>query len=215
MTISDPILTLTQWLSPAYPVGAFAYSHGLESVVEDGHVRDVCALRKWLEDVLRYGAGANDARFIAAAWHAETAEDVIDIDATARAFCPSRERLLETEQIGVAFGKVTDAVWAQATGKLTYPVALGRAAKLQGLPLNLTLRVALQAMMSNLIACAQRLAPIGQTEAQGLLRDLAATCCDVAEDAADGDLSRLSSTAFIGDIASMRHETQYSRIFRT
>ncbi len=215
MTTENQILTMAQWLSPAYPVGAFAYSHGLESLVEDGNVRDANTLRAWLEDILRFGAGASDARFIAAAWHAETSDDVAKVDAKVRAFAASKERALETVQIGAAFGLVTDKIWKQEPASLTYPVALGRAAKLQGLPLDLTLRMATQATLSNLISCAQRLAPIGQTEAQKILRDLTKLCCEIAQETSDGDLSVLTSSAFIGDIASMRHESQYSRIFRT
>ena len=211
----DAVLTLTQWLSPAYPVGAFAYSHGLESLADDRRLCNGADLRDWLKDVLRHGAGRSDALLLAAAWHARDAAEVNRVDQTARAFAPSRERLFETVQQGGAFGKMTGAIWGDDLDRLTYPVALGRAAALQSLPLDLTLRMFLQAMLSNLISAGQRLLPVGQTEAQTLLRDLTPLCHDISEQAASGDLISLSSTAFLGDIASMRHETQYSRIFRT
>lgn len=208
-------LTLTQWLSPAYPVGAFAYSHGLEAAAERGWVRDGAGLAAWLADVLEFGAGHNDATFLAAAYHAASVDEVAAICATARAFVASKERLLEAEQQGAAFCRVTSAVWGAEIAGLTYPVALGRAASLEGLPLVLTAKMYLLAFASNLIAAGQRLLPLGQTEAQCILRALTPTCAAVAEAASAGDLGALSASAFLVDIVSMHHETQHSRIFRT
>jgi urease accessory protein len=218
------ILLLSQWLSPAYPVGAFAYSHGLEAAVDQGWVRDGRDLQDWLEDLLEHGAGRSDALLLAAAWHAETRETLIETDTTARAFAASKERLFETCQQGGSFSTVTQAIWGgeltnlpgptNPTG-LTYPVALGVAAAAEALPLDLTLSMYLQAFVSNLIAAGQRLLPVGQTEGQEILHRLALRLPEIAAQSADGDLTRLSATAFLGDIAAMKHETQRSRIFRT
>ena len=215
-TLTDAkILILTQWLSPAFPVGAFAYSHGLEAAVDMGWVRDSSGLEAWLTDVLECGAGRSDALFLAASYHAAEAEALADIDATARAFASSAERLLETQAQGAAFGKVANAVWNMKLDTLLYPVALGVAARREGVPLALTSKMYLQAFASNLIAAAQRLLPVGQTEGQAILRRLSGLCSDIAEVTQDGDMERLGSTAFLSDIAAMRHETQTSRIFRT
>ncbi len=208
------VITLSQWLSPAYPVGAFAYSHGLESLVETGAVTDADGLLDWLGDVLRYGAGLSDARFLIAAYRAD-AQDVGTVDALCRAFAPSKERLQETDLQGAAFCEVTAAVWAQQIAGLTYPVAVGRAAALEGLPPALTTQMYLQAFVSNLVAAAQRLLPIGQTEGQRLIRTLAPLLAEITDQALNGSLDDLSGTAFLADIATMKHETQYSRIFRT
>lgn len=215
MTAETDILTLTQWLSPAYPVGAFAYSHGLEAAVAAGWVTDGAGLAAWLDDVIRHGAGRNDATFLAAAYRAEGPADVAQIDATARAFAASKERLLETDRQGAAFCQVTAAIWGAEIDGLSYPVALGRAAALEGLPLALTQKMYLLAFASNLIAAGQRLLPVGQTEGQAILRALTPSCATTAEAAAAGDLATLSASAFLTDIAAMRHETQYSRVFRT
>lgn len=143
---SAQILTLSQWLSPAYPVGAFAYSHGLEAAADQGWLRDGSDLEAWLQEVLEHGAGRSDALFLAAAWHANAAADLVAdlvadlaaIDATACAFAASQERLLETRQQGRSFGLVTEAIWGAQLAGLTYPVALGAAAAAEGLPLELT-----------------------------------------------------------------------------
>lgn len=212
---SAQILTLSQWLSPAYPVGAFAYSHGLEAAADQGWLRDGADLEAWLQEVLEHGAGRSDALFLAAAWHANAAADLAAIDATACAFAASEERLLETRQQGRSFGLVTEAIWGAQLAGLTYPVALGAAAAAEGLPLELTQVMYLQGFLSNLVAAGQRLLPVGQTEGQQILQRLSCRLPAIADQTRDGDLSQLSATAFLADIAAMKHETQRSRIFRT
>lgn len=209
---TEHVLTLAQWLSPAYPVGAFAYSHGLEWAVESQQVTSRDSLQDWLETVLRYGAGQADAVFLAAAYHAD---DPSDIDRSARAFSASAERLKETVLQGEAFARATADIWQLEMPRLTYPVAVGRAAGLQYLPLHLTLVMYLQAFVSNLATASMRLVPLGQTEGQHVIKALAPLCIEIAESAKAGNLDDLSSMAFMGDIAAMKHETQHSRIFRT
>lgn len=211
--MSTDVLTLAQWLSPAFPVGAFTYSHGLEGAFHAGWIAGATDLEDWLSGLLTDGSGRADATFLAAAFHGAVPQG--EIDAMARAFTPSAERLLETEAQGAAFAQVVGAVWGAEIAGLTYPVALGVAAAREGLPLDLTLTLYLQAFTSNLIAAAQRLGPIGQTEGQRILRALTPAIEATARAAAPGDLDSIASAAFLSDIASMRHETQYSRIFRS
>ncbi len=214
MATATEILTLTQWFSPAYPVGAFAYSHGLEWAIDAGHVTTAAHTNAWITEVMCHGAGWNDSLFLAAAYHADSCE-LPEIDATARAFCASAERLKETHLQGAAFCDITAKVWATDVQGLTYPVAAGRAARLQGLPLDLTTQVYLQAFLANLVAAAMRLVPLGQTDGQRIIRDLSPLCTRIAQDSSTASLDDLASTAFLADIAAMKHETQYSRIFRT
>ncbi len=215
MPTDAQILTLTQWFSPGYPIGAFSYSHGLEQMCCDGHVTHASDLQNFIEDVLRHGAGRADALFLAASFRADTLEDVAAIDARCRAFAPSRERLQETALQGAAFGQITAHVWGDTPQTLCYPVAVGQAARRLGLPPILTCAMYLHAFVSNLAAAGQRLAGIGQSQAQSVIQALAGLCSQIAEETIEGDLEQLSGTAFVVDIASMQHETQYSRIFRT
>ncbi|NOE17823.1 urease accessory protein UreF [Ruegeria atlantica] len=215
-TPTEPdILTLTQWLSPAYPVGGFAYSHGLEAAIDEGAVASSQDAKAWISDVLEHGSGWNDALFVVSAYNAQDSDELISVDTKARAICASSERKMETELLGQAFGTVTGDVWDLDIQQLSYPVSVGYAAHLQGLPILLTTKLYLQAFASNLVACATRLVPLGQTDAQKLIRNLTPLCARIAEQAQMAGLDELSSTAFLTDIASMRHETQYSRIFRT
>ncbi|MBR9844233.1 MAG: urease accessory protein UreF [Rhodobacteraceae bacterium] len=212
---TDPLLTLMQWLSPAYPVGAFSYSHGLEAMVLDGTVHDAASFRDWLTDVLTHGAGRNDVILLAAAWHSDDAETLREIDDLARALTPSAERLLETDQQGAAFATTTAAVFSHDLPALTYPVAVGRAAALETLPLADTARLFLHAFAANLTSAAIRLVPLGQTEGQQVLHALTPLCRDIADTAIDLTLDDIGSASFATDIASMTHETQYSRLFRS
>ncbi len=212
--MSDHLLTLMQWLSPGFPVGAFAYSHGLETAIEQGQIATIDDLNLWLRDLIVHGGGQADIVLLSASYHAE-AEALADIDTTAQAFAASQERLLETTQQGAAFGRTVDAISGTKLGKLTYPVAVGYAAKTLGIPLDDTARVYLHAFAANLISAAVRLVPLGQTEGQRLLSQLADTIEDTARRAVEDDITTLSSHCFAADIAAMQHETQYSKVFRT
>ncbi len=212
---TDPILTLAQWLSPAFPVGAFTYSHGLEALVDAGTVHDAASFTEWLSDTLQHGAGQNDVILLAHAYNADTVEALTEIDAFARALAPSAERLLETDQQGAAFARTASAIHDLDLTTLTYPVAVGRAAHLQNLPLPDTARLFLHAFAANLTSAATRLVPLGQTEAQATLTAVTPLCQDVADQAVTLSLDDIAASTFASDIASMRHETQYSRLFRS
>ncbi|MDE4133161.1 urease accessory protein UreF [Phaeobacter sp. QD34_3] len=215
MSIEPGAVLLMQWLSPAYPVGAFAYSHGLEAACAAGQVTDGRTLSDWLGDLLLYGAGRTDPILLACAYRAGDEATVAQVDARSRAFAPSRERLAETVNQGRAFCQTTAGVWGHDLPDLTYPVAVGRAARLHGLSLDLTLQMYVHAFVSNLVAAAQRLLPVGQLEGQRVLTDLAPLIREAAQNALDRDLTALAGASFASDIASMHHETQYSRIFRS
>ncbi len=212
---TDATLVLAQWLSPAFPVGAFAYSHGLETAVQDGVVSGGETLRAWLEDVLCHGTGANDAIILAAA-HAARDEDALDhVDASARAFTASAERMRESLLMGRAFAATVSASHGIALSDLVYPVAVGRAARLAGLPLELVQAMYLQAFASNIVSVAVRLVPLGQTEGQTVLARLTPICRRIATEVRGRKLDDLSGAAFLSDIAAMRHETLHTRLFRS
>lgn len=213
---TDPttLLTLAQWLSPAFPVGGFSYSHGLEWAVDGGDVADVPGFQDWLSAVLKDGAGRNDAILLVAAYHAE-GDAVAPIDALARALAPSRERLTETAQQGAAFARTVSQIWPAALPDLTYPVAVGVAARAMGLPLAETLVFYLHGFASNLTSAAIRLIPLGQTDGQAVLAAVAPLCADIAAQAQRQTIDDLGASTFMADIASMKHETQYSRLFQS
>lgn len=207
---TDPVLVLAQWLSPGFPVGAFAYAHGLEAALDDGLLPDAGALTEWVSDVVTQGAGRADAILLRAAY-----DGAPDADAYARAFCAGAERLQETDLQGAAFCQTLKTTEGMNLGALTYPVAVGQAAAQKGLPVDLTVAMYLQAFVANLIAAAQRLMPMGQTQAQQVLNQLRPVVVDTAAETDGMGLDDLQSLAWMSDIAAMRHETMTTRIFRT
>ncbi|WP_315838650.1 urease accessory protein UreF [Bradyrhizobium prioriisuperbiae] len=215
------------WLSPSFPVGAFAYSSGLEWAVEAGDITDSTSLREWLGSMLIDGAGFNDAVFLAHTHRALTAGDaaaLADVAALAAAMVPSRERQLETATQGRAFMDIARAAWScaaleQAIAGLkqapVYPVAVGLVSAAHGIALALTLHAFLHALTANWISAAARLVPLGQTDSQRTLASLEEIVGATGRRAFEATLDDLGSTTFRADLASMRHEAQYTRLFRS
>lgn len=206
------VLTLAQWLSPAFPVGAFAYSHGVETAIRAGWITDGDGLAAWLRDCLTEGSGRSDAIFLRLAF---AAADPGEVDALARSFATGRERLREAERQGAAFVRTVNAVWDLSLPDLLLSVAVGRAAGLAGLDPDLTVSLYLHAFVTNLVSAAIRLSPLGQTEGQRIIRDLQPLCTDLAADTRDATATDIVGHAFLSDIAAMRHETLEPRLFQS
>jgi urease accessory protein len=219
------LLPLMLWLSPAFPVGAFAYSQGLEWAVESGEVKDARSLGGWLVDLLTFGAPRADAILFAEAHRAAEAGDwprLGEANALAVALASSAERRLETTAQGSAFVAAARAAFdCQALRALAqeeraaYPVAVAAAAAGHGLPLEASLQAFVLAVVANAVSAVVRLGPIGQTDGVRIQAALLPRIRALAREAAASSLSDLGSAAFRADIAAMRHETQYSRLFRS
>jgi len=208
-----PLLTLTQWLSPGFPTGAFAYSHGLEQVIHDDVVSDAASLELWLADILRYGAGWQDAVLLVQAL--APGADLTALDATARALQPGFERLQETLEQGAAFARTVAAMTGRALPPRALPVAVGEATAPLGLPPEQVVALFLQGFTANLVTIAVRHIPLGQTEGQGVLARLAPVIAELAPRAAVATLDALGNCALAADLAAFRHETKDVRLFRT
>jgi urease accessory protein len=221
------LLPLLAWLSPSYPVGAYAYSHGLEWAVEAGDVADEASLAGWLGDVLEHGAGRNDAILLAHAHRAACAGDlgaVAETNDLALALAPSRELRLETSQQGRSFLDATLAAWpapaladlaAALPGEVAYPIAVGACAAAHRVPLAATLEGYLLAFVQNLVSAAVRLAPIGQTGGTRVVAGLAPAVAALAAAVPDLTLDDIGGATFRADLGSFLHETQYTRLFRS
>ncbi|BBO00733.1 urease accessory protein UreF [Bradyrhizobium ottawaense] len=218
---------LMTWLSPAFPVGGFSYSSGIEWAVEAGDIVDTATLADWLDAMLGDGSGFCDATLLVHAYRAaEMGEDATlsDIAELAAAIVPSRERQLETISQGRAFIDIARAAWdadgldamvAACRTPLVYPVAVGVVAAKHGVALAPTLHAFLHALVSNWISAASRLIPLGQTDCQRVLVRLEAAVAATANRALNAALDDLGSATFRADLASLRHETQYTRLFRS
>lgn len=209
------LLHLLAFMSPAFPVGGFAYSHGLERAIDDGVVTSADEVREWIRFLLVHGSGWNDAVLFAQAYDADEAART-QIDELALAFAASRERALETSDLGQSFAKaVTTMSVSEAINFQTYPVAVAAACQKACIDRRSGLLAYLQAFSNNLIAVAVRLVPLGQTKGLEVMRDLMPVISGTTERALVAGLDDLGSSTLLADIASMNHETQYSRVFRS
>ena len=212
---------LMVWLSPAFPVGAFAYSHGLEQAAARGWIEDRATLESWISELIERGSLRTDLILLAAAWRAaRDASQLAEINDLALALQPSAERRLETQTQGDAFLLAVRAAWPAAgfdalTTPAAYPVAVGAVAALHGIELKATALGYGTAFVSNLASAAIRLSLIGQTDAQHLVAALLPALRAAAECAPDLTLDDLGSATLRADLASLLHETQYSRLFRS
>jgi len=206
------LLTLVQWLSPAFPVGGFAYSHGLEWAISQGEVTTADSLRDWLEDILAHGSGRSDAILLACALRGEDAAPLADL---AHALAPSRERLEETLAQGRAFLATTNALTGQHLPAMPYPVAVGVAARGLGILPERVVALYLHAFASNLVQAGVRFIPLGQTEGQQVLAALHPHIERIAGEAAFAGPDDIGTATLRGDLAAMHHETMNVRIFRT
>jgi urease accessory protein len=218
---------LMTWLSPSFPVGAFSYSSGIEWAVEAGDIIDASSLRDWLAAMLADGSGFCDGVFLAQTHRAASARDdggLREIAELAAAFVPSRERQLETSTQGRAFIDIARAAWshdgldalvAACDGGIVYPVAVGLVSAAHEIPLAPAMHAFLHALVSNWISAGARLVPLGQTDSQRILAALEPVVVFTAKRALQASIDDLGSATFRADLASLRHETQYTRLFRS
>jgi len=224
---SGALYRLMTWLSPSFPVGAFSYSSGIEWAVEAGDITDAASLRGWLAAMLTDGSGFCDSVLLAQSHRAVSDQDHValsEIAELAAALAPSRERQLETTTQGRAFIDIARAAWsspgldaiiAACGGPIVYPVAVGLVSAAHDIRLAPSLHAFLHAVVSNWISAGSRLIPLGQTDSQRVLADLEPDVTATARRAEAASLDDLGSATFRADLASLRHETQYTRLFRS
>ena len=220
-------LPLMVWLSPSFPIGSFAYSHGIEWAVESGDIKNAETCAAWLSDLLQHGGAWSDAVLLAATSRAiERIDDAALLEAAelASVLAPSKERKLETLKQGDAFLLAVRNAWPCDAldrlakiwpGETAFPVAVGAASAGHRLALLPTLEAYLIAFITNLVSAAVRLVPLGQTDGTKIIARLAPLAREVAARAAHSTLDDVGGAALRSDISSLRHETQYTRLFRS
>jgi urease accessory protein len=210
---AQQLLLLLNWMSPSFPTGAFAYSHGLESAIANGLVTDSVELKTWIGDLITQGSGWNDAVLFGRCWD----DDADGLNELALALATSKERFTETTDLGRAFS-IAAAVFSThepAAGEIAYPVAAGMACAQLGIGRTHALLGYLQGFAAALTSVAVRLVPLGQTAGLETLRGLMPVIAAAAQRASTASLDDLGAVTLIADIAAMKHETMYSRVFRT
>jgi len=218
------------WFSPAFPVGAFSYSHGLETTAQAGRVRDRASLQRWIAAVLAHGAGRIDVDILRNAHVAGSAADLAALMTVNRrgvAFRATAEMMLEATAQGDAFLATCRAAWpdpfldrwAAMLGEdgesACYPAAVGASTARAGIPLGWALTAYLQATASNLVSAGLRLGIIGQTDGQRILAALEPVVDAAVAASLSRDASAFGSASFAVELASMAHEIQHTRLFRS
>lgn len=214
------LLRLMTWLSPAFPVGAFSYSHGIEQAIHQGVICNKQSLKDWLLDILEEGSGWSDAILFAESHRCSQIQDDFAVLAElAEALAGSRERHMETMLQGEAFLSAVQAwpnpVLEKLPARVASPIAVGAVAGAHGIDLEAGLCAYLHGFISNLIQGAVRLVPLGQRDGVAILAELEERIQACARKATRSSIDQLGTCAIISDIVAMRHETQYSRVFRS
>jgi urease accessory protein len=224
---SAALFRLMAWLSPAYPIGAFSYSSGIEWAIETGDITSAATLKRWLKVMLTMGGGFCDAVFLVHSHRAITEKGdglLGEVANLAAAIAPSNERFAETTAQGRAFLDTTRAAWPCAAlyrltaiwdGPIALPIAVGVATAGHDIPVASAVHAYLHATTANLISAGVRLIPLGQTDGQRMIAALESDIATTAERALAATLDDIGTSAFRSDLASMHHETQYTRLFRS
>jgi len=220
MTDAQGLQRLLTWLSPAFPVGTFAWSGGLETAIADRRVTDRSAVEDWIVGSLRRGALRTDAIILSASWRAHADAAALAEAATlALALISAAERHAETLITGDAFITAAaawpDPVLARLPANCPYPLAIGAVAAAHGIGLAETLIAFLTAAVHSQVSVAVRLVPLGQTAGLAVAATLEPAVRDVAEAAASSSLADIGGIGYAADIAAMAHETLEPRIFRS
>lgn len=223
MNTTSALYKLQSWLSPSYPVGAYAFSHGLENAVDTLLVTDVNNVTEWVGDTVSVGNGFADLVFLAAAWEAAAADsELSDIAELAFAFQVTSELRTESVSQGNAFLRATRKAWPCDALQIlpvdtpaTYPVAVGVTAAGHGIDKELAMHAYGHAFVANLVSAAIRLIPLGQTEGQESIAALEPVVAAAVNRARTTPLARVATSTMMVDIVSMHHETQHTRLFRS
>jgi len=229
-SLTAALLRLQSWLSPAFPTGAYSYSHGLEWAVEAGYIKDRESLVDWLEADLCYGSIRNEAIFFSEAWRSARDDNrgkLFEIAELAAAFRGTSEFALESSQQASACRATLCQVWpdglldslsqllSERHVPLAVAVVLGIRSAGEGIPVSLALPAFLQSYIANLVTAGLRLIPLGQTDGQLAIAALEEAVLATSAQARKATVDDLGSSAFMVDLASMAHETQYTRLFRS
>jgi urease accessory protein len=219
MTDPAALQKLVTWLSPAFPVGSFAWSAGLETAIAEGVVRDSASLENWILGSLRHGGIKTDAILLAEAHRRARDGDLAELADLGLALTAARERWLETTITADSYRRAV-AHWPTAIvdrlpDPCPYPVVVGAIAAGHGIGLLDTLLAFLTATVHGQISVAVRLVPLGQSDGLRVMAGLEAEIAALAGSATNGGLADLGGLAYAADIAQMRHETLEPRIFRS
>ena len=208
--LKESLQILQTWFSPSFPIGSFSYSHGLEAMINDDLIKSKEDILDYLKSVLKHGTGKNDIILIKHSYQGE------ELNELALSLCPTKERKIESIEMGNAFRKVLSDSWNFKIEENTaYPIAVAKAAKHFGIPLNLTLVSYLQSFVSNLINVCIKHIPIGQKIGQDCVIQTYELIRELEKESENFTLEDIGGICFNSDIYSIKHENLKTRIYKT
>jgi urease accessory protein len=223
-TARPGLYRLLAWLSPNFPIGAFSYSHGLEAAAAGAAVCDAASLQGWIAAIIARGSGRIDADILVEAYRAAEGGQFAALDAANHrglAFRATAELALEAAQQGKAFLDTCRAAWPEpfiadwSPDSVCHSAVFGAAAARARIALGDALIGYLEAFAANLVSTGLRLGIVGQTDGQRILAALEPVVADAAAAALIRKAADFGAATFAADLASMAHETQYMRLFRS
>ena len=222
------LVRLLQLASPALPVGAYTYSQGLEWAVESGVIRDEASAGRWIGDLLQHGIGCYEAPLVAAlmaAWETGDTAEVARLDGEFLASRESAELRAETAQMGFSLRRLLRdlrdeslagvAAFVEPPPEIAFPTVWAGIAAAWRIDRDAALTAYLWSWAENQVMAALKAVPLGQAAGQRLLADLGGRLPAIAEKARQLPETAWSNFTPGFAIACARHETQYSRLFRS
>lgn len=219
------LIKLLQLASPALPVGAYSYSEGIETLVEVGAIANQQNLQHWLEQELKYGAIRIEAAVMVRAYQTVGLDDVaalVDWNRWLSAFRETEEIRQQSWQMGRSLSRLLLELEPHLANKINtmgnecnFAIAFGIAAAHWKIDTSDALIGYLHSWVTNLITAGIKLIPLGQTTGQKLLLELHPNLIDASEEILTLEDDELSSCGWGLTLASMAHETQYTRLFRS
>ena len=217
MTSSGQLIHALHLFSPSLPIGAFAFSQGLEAAIEAGHVRDPESLARWCGSVMRFSLTTLDCHYAVRACRAGSASTFRAVNAELLASRETRELLQEDLLLGAAFKK-----WAVDRGidvpdatEYSLVCLYGWVAASYEIPEDWLVTGILWSWLDNQALVAAKAIPLGQKALQAVLADLKPVISECVEQSIQSLEMDASSTIPLLSIMSAQHEAQYSRLFRS
>lgn len=224
MSSSASLLSFLQLVSPALPVGAYTYSEGLETLVQAEQIGDAQTLQTWLEQELRYGAIRLEAAVLVRVYQAATEQNLDQIyswNQWLSALRDSRELREQSWQMGQSLRRLLQTLqphqpWLNdSEAPVNFAVVFGLAALGWQIELPTAVLGYLQSWTTNLVTAGVRLIPLGQTQGQQILQGLQPQLIQTSAQVLELTDRDLTCCSWGVSMASMQHETLYSRLFRS
>jgi urease accessory protein len=221
------LLDLMSWLSPSFPVGSFSYSHGLEYAAEKGLIHDRITAEQWIATILNKGSGHSDSILFLETHRAVRAGDkerFEKVSELATAMRSTSELAHESKSQALAFQKAISSAWDKPDFEewmsclppdFSYPISVATICALSNIEESYSLMAYLHAFMTNLVSAAVRLIPLGQSDGQKIIASLSQILSENLAIILDFPINNIGSAALRVDWTSMKHETQYTRLFRS